>query len=76
MFHPDEHRTDVFEVYDQQAEDLAAQETESLIHQHARVVCEEGYPQARFREVTQQGQTVWTDDPHSREIEVYAEVPS
>jgi len=75
MFHPDEHRTDVFEVYDQQAADLAAQETESLVHQHARIICEEGYPQARFRKVIDRN-TVWVDDPHSREIEVYAEVQS
>ncbi|MBT4496946.1 MAG: hypothetical protein HOC74_04455 [Gemmatimonadetes bacterium] len=69
MFHPDEDRTDVFEIYDQQAADLAEQETESLIHQHARIVCEEGYPQARFRKVVDDN-TVWTDDAHSREIEV------
>lgn len=72
MFHPDEDRTDVFEVYDQQAEDLAAQETESFIHQHARIVCEEGFPQARFRKQIDRN-TVWADDPHTREIEVYAE---
>lgn len=73
MFHPDEHRTDMFEVYDQPAADLAEQQVETLVHQHARIVCEEGFPQARFRELTRQGQTVWADDPHTREIEIYAE---
>jgi hypothetical protein len=75
MFHPDEDRTDIFEVGDQSAEILAAQETDDLVHQHARIVCEEGYPQARFRKVIDRN-TVWADDPHSREIEVYAEAPS
>jgi hypothetical protein len=76
MFHPDEDRTEIFEVYDQPAEDLAAQQIGSLIHRHAKIVCEEGFPQARFRELTQQGQTVWADDPHTREIEIYAEASS
>ncbi len=73
MFHPDEHRTDVFELYDQPAEDLAEQPEETSIHRHARIACEEGFPQARFRQLTRQGQTVWADDAHTQEIEVYAE---
>ena len=72
MFHPDEHRTDIYELYDQPAEDLAGQTADDLVHRHAQIVVEEGYPQARFRKVIDR-RTIWADDPHTREVECFEE---
>ena len=72
MFHPDEHRTDTFELYDQPAADLAEAKVDDLVHRHARIVVEDGHPQARFRKVIDRN-TVWADDPHTREVECFEE---
>ena len=69
MYHPDEDRTDVFELYDQPAEALAEAQDESMVHRHARTLCEEGFPQARFRQVYDHQRTVWADDQKTMEIE-------
>ena len=74
MFHPDEDRTDVFEIgdidrYDQPASRLAKYRRADLVYRHARILCEEGYPQARFRQVVDQHQTLWADDTQTMEIE-------
>ena len=72
MWHPDEDRTDVFELadraYDQQAVALAPEVGQDLIHRHARYLCEDGYPQARFRRITDSHRTLWADDPQTMEI--------